>query len=57
MTVGGIASVIGFGYTYMTAKRNEIKEITAQSTSEVILSYVSINMFLSSINLVCVSID
>lgn len=33
--VGSVACVVGFGYTYMQAKRNEMKELKANSTSKV----------------------
>lgn len=33
--VGSVASVFGFGYTYLQAKRSEINEITSKSTPQV----------------------
>jgi len=33
--VGSVASVLGFGYSYLQAKRNEIKAITSQDTPQV----------------------
>jgi len=33
LCVGSVAGVVGFGYTFMQAKKNELKEITSHSTS------------------------
>jgi len=35
LAVGSAASVVGFGYTYLQAKRAEINEITSKETPKV----------------------